>query len=862
MSSPSNYLPKAEYALLERSLLLGSWDTSIDSSSISDLAKSCVQGHFSVVLRHSITNTVLLPDEGDLFCISETTDDIVILIFAVAALHAFIQINWTGPELDFTVGEVLNRVDLDEDEINRRAIAELALGGEPAYHLARSAMLLRVSQRLLEKADADKCPSVRWWKLRTATVHEHLLDEAVALPDSFVSDLDVLLRAYDNDPELSGRLELEKGLLQHAMGQDKLAGELFVAASRATGMEYELTGALGKRTKFQVNELSQLILLAESHLRFEEQEDDRKADSDKIDTVVPDTLLLNDDTLLEKTMFTASSPSAHSRLSHLDPGSQPALHPLDQAILLAMCLNVRNTSPVHGLTSEQMMPYVSRVISHPRNWSVHTMALLLRARLESNRTRTVERATLQLQALIEQMPTSDSDITERLRFVHDLPLPSKWEMEKELATRFLSLGATRSALEIFERLEMWEDVVKCWQSMERPDKGIAIVRDLLEGRKAESEVVLARAKTATSDGRKASMDRAREAKLWCLLGDLEPENAVVHYEKAWDISKQTAGRAMRSLGAYYFAHADFTKAMECLQKAVLINPLLPRSWFMLGCAALRLENWQEAKRAFSRCVAIDEEDGEAWSNLASMYMRLGVQDASDDSDPTASVPFENKLLAYRALKQGLKSSYENWRMWYNYVIVSMQVGELSEACRAQGRVIELKGEGSVDEDVLERLVNALTRAATQDDGETEDVSPNQGKALFRPVKHLFEDIVLPRVSSSPRVFRAYAKMLIWEGRWDDALKASLDAYRCSAAGTIEQGDDIEKWREGVTDVEEVVDALKNLGPRVEVGDSKWRGQARSIVRTFMAKTKDAFEDEPEWATLTALLDALKKREDD
>jgi hypothetical protein len=52
------------------------------------------------------------------------------------------------------------------------------------------------------------------------------------------------------------------------------------------------------------------------------------------------------------------------------------------------------------------------------------------------------------------------------------------------------------------------------------------------------------------------------------------------------------------------------------------------------------------------------------------------------------VPFENKMLAFRALKQGLKSHYDNWRMWTNYTIVAMDVGELSEACRALGGVVE------------------------------------------------------------------------------------------------------------------------------------------------------------------------------
>jgi tetratricopeptide (TPR) repeat protein len=365
----------------------------------------------------------------------------------------------------------------------------------------------------------------------------------------------------------------------------------------------------------------------------------------------PDNFPLNDDTLLEQTEFTSSKPAGSgSRLGHIDPSAQPPLHPLDQCIFLSLCLNVRNTSPSHGLTTEQMTPYVSRVISHPRNWSVHTMALLLRSRLESSRTRTVERSTLQLQALIDQMPTSDSTTSERLLYFHSIPMPSRWEMEKELAQRFLSLGVVKSALEIFERLEMWEDVIKCYGALDKPEKGIVIVRDLLEGRKTEAAAVISHGKSNTGH-RKVIEDTAREAKLWCLLGDLEPENAADHYERAWTVSKETSGRAMRSLGGYYFARGKFPEAIVSLKLAVKINPLLTRSWFILGCACMRVEDWEWAKNAFSRCVSIDEEDGESWNNLASMYLRMGIaRTTSQNNEVSGSTPLSpsqaSEILCY------------------------------------------------------------------------------------------------------------------------------------------------------------------------------------------------------------------------
>ncbi|KAG1735021.1 hypothetical protein EDB19DRAFT_1725621 [Suillus lakei] len=668
---------------LESSLLNGQWDSKLHTKLESrpatvTLAKDVIDGKFREVLTSSWAQALFrasgLQDKsyGESFSwklppvTDEAEKEFIQVVLAVACLHAFIQANWTGPDLNIKPSEVIvdvmNPTLISDEVLDTKAVTELAYGGEPAYHLTRHATFLRLAQ-LIFALPYHHCISVRWWRLRTTIIHEQLLDEAVPLPTDTHDSLESLLQTLTGDAgdrDLAGRLQLEQGRLQHIFCHDKVASDRFVQAARATGLQYELTGALGRRTKFQQNDLSQLVLLAESRKRdnsLAEAVPDDLADqsctpinvSIITDSNLPVTLELNDDTLLEQTIFTSSVPSSTTnQLSHLDPVSQPPLHPLDQCILLSLCLNVRNTSPSHGLTSEQMSPYVARVMSHPKNWSVHTMALLLRSRLESVRTRTVERSVLQLQALVDQMPTADSPLPERLLYFHSIPLPSKWEMERELALRFLTLGVVKSALEIFERLEMWEEVVKCWQSLERTDKAVAIVRDLLEGRKEEVESVILRGKDLPS--RRGKLDSARQAKLWCLLGDLEPDNAVEHYERAWVLSKETSGRAMRSLGGYYFARGEFEKAIPCLQRAVKINPLLSRSWFILGCAYIRLENWEGGRDSFSRCVSIDDEDGESWNNLASMYLRLDISQNISESDVNgvsgdeSSLPCKNSNL--------------------------------------------------------------------------------------------------------------------------------------------------------------------------------------------------------------------------
>lgn len=808
-------------------------------------------------------------------------DYATLLAAAVALQHAFVQANWTGPDLKFTPADVVAWItgtdssdkDAANTKLNSAALPYLTLLGEPAYHLAAHPALFLLSVRILKYLADKKVPLVTlpWWRLRSHLVHLALLDEAVPLDDEIVGDVGALIPSAP-DADTAAMLSLELGLLHYKLGQDKPANNAFLTAARASGLEFELTGAMGKRTKFQTQDHSQLLLLAESRKR--DGEDGKVVPSKG----APEALKLNDDTLLEQTEYTSTT-GGSGALSHLDPGNQPALHPLDQALLLSLCLNQANSSPSHGLTIQQMMPFVQRVVTHPTNWSVHTTALILRARLESHRSRTVERSALQLAALIDQMPTSDSEPAERLQYFHQLPLPSKWEMEKELAKRYLSLGVIRSALDIFTRLEMWEDAVACLQHMEREAEAERIVRDLLEGRKLESDVVQAMGRASLSDARREKLGWAREAKLWCLLGDLAlnsddaPKNptkaretAIEYYNKAWEVSRHSSSRAQRSLGTLYTSAQDFEAAVPAFRHALAINPLYAHAWFTLGVCLMRLGRWAEARDAFKRQVGVAEDDSEGWNNLAAVYLRMNEEGVPEGEKPPP-VSFENKQLAYHALRSGLRSSYNNWRMWANYMVVAIDVGELNEAARAQARVVEEMFDKdpvvAVDPDVLDKLVDSVTRDEWNGGEPAQPpTTSNEGWGLYPVVDRLFEKTILPRISDNPRVWRAHARLLRWKEDWAGAIDDYIRAYRAEVADDERVERDVKRWREAVNSIEDLVATLEQLGPRVPKVEGKkggdWRFQARGIVRTFMGRTRNAFENEPEWDRLKDLLDELKR----
>ncbi|PWN51866.1 TPR-like protein [Violaceomyces palustris] len=1082
------------------------------SSNAPDIAKKTIKGDFESVLGSdtckqllrpigqqlgkAVSNHTPLDLEGiDLapHLPSSSQGRLEALCVGISSLHAFVQLNWTGPDFNLKPEDLLRGVSpddfpprkVDDDELGEGSqeklisqtlsdsvLESLSSRGEPAYHLADSPFYLAFSQKVFkalsvaEKVDEKgfyKVDSLRpleslpWWILRSSNVHSHVLDEAVPYGKDVLGPVETLLellssrsdrmkgkeeeeegeqpesgsRRNNEWSELLARLTLEKGLALQITGYDKEASECFLQSAKINGLRYRLTGVLGKRTKYQQEDKTQLVLLAESRVpgvkegeeEKEEGEEDKsesrqgeeekgKAEEDPTYSGwqtapdpstqiagMPSTLALNDDTLLEQTRFTSSSSNSGQAksdeqndplsLSHLDPNSQPPLAILDQCTLLGLCLNIRNTQPSHGLTASQMSVFVSRVISHPLNWMVHTMSLLLRSRLESQRTRTVERSVLQLQALIDQMPTSDSTVEERLRYIHSLDVPPKWEMKAELAKRYASLGVIRSALEIFERIQLWEEVVQCLGALGRQEEGVEVIRDLLQGSKVEADVDVERRRRkrgASGKDEKTSirLDRARQSKLWCLLGDLEPSRAEEHYLKAWSVSRESSARAARSVAGIAFAGEDHEKAARWLRNALRINPLYTRSWFVLGCCYMRLEKWEQAATSFKRCTHLDEEDGESWNNLASCYLRMGEESArrleeegeedgvqvaallqvdaphrgqddevgsegysdredsgvelsSDDGEDEeghgrqvqhgslstrsrTTTPYSLKLLAHLALTKSLRYSYDSWRVWYNFMIVSVDVGILSDAVRAMVRVVEIRSRNSglneserekfVDMKVLDRLVDAVTRApsneadAIEEDEEEEEKegdgvgvgvsiasisqedpqptrpttkrvvhNPNEGHGLYPYVRDLFDSTLLTRISSSPRIWRAYARLLLWRGEFRKALEAHLSAHRHGAGNNAndEIVNDKSIWKESISEIRETVEMMENLGPRIDstlqpqdgvqepgvVAMKDWKFQARSLVRTFMGRTKKSFGDEPEWQELVELLEELK-----
>lgn len=766
------------------------------------------------------------------------------------------------------------------------------------------------------------------------------------------------------------------------LGRHGKAKDALEEAAQLTGLKYALSGALGKRTKFQENSVSQLVVLARSGTDQDLIEEDGGDEEEK---AKPDALKLNDDTLLEEIQFSNHhDKDGHKEkelppsLADVSPDNQPQLAPLDQIILLTEATLKDAFSPVDTLTSQEILPYAVRVLADKStNWQIYTQALLVRSRIEVHRSRTVERGVLQLQAVADQVltdtnveteltkesderTTNESDVpaiqvtapghenvvsspkaqvptsflpapkaTEsapahvRLRYIDALSTPPRWHLESELAYAWAGVGSLTSALEIFKRLRLWAEVALCYASAAASEdedgrgsggdeKAKSIVRWRLFHPTAEDASAISDPddqdvedvmylKATSFEGPERSPPPPNAARLWCILGDLE--NNPKHYEQAWIISKQRYARAQKSLGEYYLAQKDMVKAREAYKLATSVNRLSPDLWSRLGDISLRLGQFDDAAEAYSRSIGTANdvaggEDARTWSNLGSALWSLyceviaekkGTVPANNEAKAAARADDEeeddvledpgdksrdpatllSKSLA--AYKKGASIAHDNWRIWDNVLTLAarMQPSDVPDMVLAFTHILRIrKTEDAIDADVLTALLQDVVISKEKPAG-TGIYEPPRG-SMERLVTRLLEEEIVPLITHRAELWSLLSRLRTWRRDYAGAIDASERAWRAAvgssgsgllpgevAADSADWTTDLKGWTEVVKRTDELVSILENWAHDVDTVGSKWKGKARSAIRSVMSRGKENWEGSEGWNTLEALMEGLK-----
>uniref|UniRef100_A0A1A8I9L4 Tetratricopeptide repeat protein 27 n=1 Tax=Nothobranchius kuhntae TaxID=321403 RepID=A0A1A8I9L4_NOTKU len=714
----------AEAGSLLQSLLEGDFQTVLLSPPVLDLLAgdgSCseeedvetyLERHLLLYLTHGSTS-------------SQTDRELVLMALAVSCLHVFAQSNWTGPPVPFLLWDVLPPALRPSQSFLTDAVhSSLLLDGESVYSLVVNPFLLLLVRVILTKCSSkmDGLQLMSWWTLRYISLHQQVLEaRSPQLLDLAHSSMDEALKQLSllsEQKNLEIQLHLECAHISLTYYEYQPAKQHIQRAQELSGLSINMTGALGKRTHFQEKFLAQLILDVKRNPDGRDQRVHEASPTPTPRSSLPKDNLLGDDTVMDAISF-----------AEPDQFQLPELSAEEQALILGICTDFQKNNPVHKLTEEELLAFASCLLSQPKFWAVEVTALCLRTKLEKGRSRCVERAMMQTQTIVDHFEDQSCPVTDRLKVFYCCQVPPRWAVQKQLAGLLIDLGCVSSALLLYEKLELWEDVIVCYERLGQHGKAEEIVRRELEKKETPS--------------------------LFCLLGDILNDHQ--YYERAWELSDRRSARAMRSKALLHLRNKEFQQCVDCFERSLKINPMQLGVWFSLGCAYITLEGYEGAARAFQRCVGLEPDNAEAWNNLSTAYIRLKM-----------------KTKAFHTLQEALKCNYEHWQIWENFLVVSTDIGDFSEAIRAYHRLMDLR-ENYKDIQVLQILVRAVVENLTDSQG-------SQAGALASKLKELFGRVT-SRHSSDAETWQQYA-LLYGGGHGADpednekALQFLCKSHRC------------------------------------------------------------------------------------
>ncbi|KAI1002006.1 hypothetical protein K3495_g6195 [Podosphaera aphanis] len=928
---------------------------------LTDTITQYLDGDFGAVVRSpasEILHEIFIDHDSDnqeelLKCrkLDNEVEGLRAFIIGSSAFNCFLQVNVTGPVASW--GSQLPR----NSKAEARCLASLEVDGVSVYQDIPYVNLFCLARAIFTvffpRTFGTSEVSCRWMRLRVHVFHQRLLAhsaggrlrdadhlQTIIEQDLLALDAEVFgsETAFSSDAQVQFLQECAQIYIMY--GREIKAKESLERAVAISGFRYAMSGALGKRTKYQQDDTSQLVVIALSKdskqnisVNSSESPDGNSTES----ATVPVALDLNDDTLLESISFSKSSFKTSktsktilsAELASLKPDEQPQLQPLDQITLLIEATFKDTLSPHDNLKCEEILPYATRVLGDkPANWQIYTQALLVRSRIESHRSRTQERSILQLQAIVDQIiadtqqetstaknstevpeirvttflpkakPSESAPVQERLKFIHQLGTPTRWELETELAYAWSSAGSLVTALEIFKRLKLWGEVSLCYHSISQEEKARQVIRrQLFYSDKGEcmDKYDIDAAEISAEKWQGALRPTPPHApRYWCILGDLDNDPKCWQY--AWEISKYRYARAQRSLGEYFIKSGDLVQARDAYMQASVANRQNIDTWSRLGDIDLKLGNWNGAIIAFQQAIMLDDTNAKTYSNLGTALISKHseicalskgtdaqsktvplTEESDDEADSSIQEAQDPKAFlkqALKAYKRGASLAHTNWQIWDNVLTISLRLSPPSypDLLLALQNLIRIRaptlGEAAIDAEALGLLVaEAINHEHIPNPNSAEAsvtprgiYTPPRG-SLSRAVLDFLQQDVLPLITTRVELYECAERMALYRRDYLEALDFAEKAWRSLIQDEVWLVD-ADRWTLVFRGTERLADALENYGS-MPVGDEgavveeKWRMKAKRAIRTVLGRARDAWEESENWRILQRRLDELQ-----
>ncbi|KRZ68483.1 Tetratricopeptide repeat protein 27 [Trichinella papuae] len=615
--------------------------------------------------------------------------------FGVNCLLHFVEQNFLGPPCDLSSSEFA----ILRDSTSNNLVCEeyLACDGEEAYLRCRYPILLLISKQTFVDCFeyfVDKFPTTRWWALRVLSIWQSLFRNRQnkikkILEDQLKPSHGWLTYVRKFDTSLRAQLSIEIANICSFYFCYEQASEMLRSAMLVLRLNVRLTGKYGRRTYHQPCEVPQLVLDVCSAEDSCAEAEEEALHVEALTGVLPKNLPLEDDNLLDQ-------------LKLLDVDEKRPLTALEQCAISAQMGLWEAKSARSPFSQLELSAYLREILKNPRCWSVQAASLYKRSSLEKGNMKTVERALRQIGELVHCFYGSGASAQQRFPLFFATSMPPIWQFRVLNANLLLSLGCVKDALQDYLDLDMVDMVVQCYNRLDLKEQCEKYVRSKLEVKETPA--------------------------LLCHLADITEDEEC--YVKAWRLSGERYARAQFSLAKLYFKKQLYEQTIEACQKAATIQPLEFSTWYLLGYVSLQAKNFSTALQAYGHCVLIEPDHAEAWNNFAVAALELKEEDR-----------------AYRVLKEALRCSYEDKRIWKNFTLVSVRVGRVMDAIEGYHKLVDL-GVAVDDMQILGTLVKLCNDA---------DLKAKFESTFRRKLCELFGRLTSQK-SNCPELWRLYSEL--------------------------------------------------------------------------------------------------------
>ena len=770
------------------------------------------------------------------------------LLPIIKNLQHFVEANYTNIEKENSV--------IVENSI----LEKLSIGGQLPYQFLREPVLfLELKDNIKNLVTKNSCDLISlennsdeqlmylYWYCRIICIHLSFFTQNVFMYENEEMELlqnffkgntaliNILLQELD-DLDLNEKLQqmyyLESCKVSILLQNEHLyAADCLKKYSALSKIDYVLTGCQTQRTKYQTNFHNNLIILAESAKDQILLEDDFF--NNEKDSAV-ENLKLNHDTLLDRPVYTkqenveeiadeisnlpdynnkflktvSASSEIPERLAALDYNKQPKLSFFDEVHFLLRLEAIKVSSPAKDpLVEQELMAIIERLTSNIENCNslIFTYTLWERSLIETNKAKTIERALLQMEQLINDL--QDAAFQFDSQFFYLLPPKPTWTLQSQLAEKYMELGVVKSAMEIYRRLHMINELALCHCAVGEEDEGLK----LLEARLAENP---------------------NEYRSMSIIGDIKQDPS--YWEKAWN--KGHYVNAKISLAKYtYYKLSKPEEAIEHFKECNILRQSFDNI-YLYGCLAIQSEKWEDAKQAFQKCVQLDETNLKSWSNLGAALIELEMYEQ-------AYAAFSKAV----SLTHGSnKLSNNNWQVVQNLMILSLRLNKWSDVLNCYTKLLE--SQNLIDLEIIQELFEQLTMEKNS------QLYQNQ-------LIEFFEKILPTKISSVQgseitNVYKILSRYELLQKRPWNALNYAEISFR-HVLNNVALTTDKSVFLKAMDELRDLLSSYENLGPmdgRIEgsLVCKNWKYKCKMTIKLFMGKCGNYWSNEAEWDELLEL----------